>query len=764
LAAAQRKAVGVSYPDRIPDSTKTLSITDLASAAVSSGQTTITFDPAPSDVHIAVGDVLVAGVTSTTRSGLLRKVTSVSESGTKLRVTTVAATIVDAVPQGSFAESGTFDTRTGTTTASARSHADATSTILGDVLGSVGTETVSCGAGRGTLSVTPHLENAFNQQFKASWDGPGLGGINAFGRIGETAAYSATVTSDGSGSCSANKSLLKGRKLGPPIPIPIPGLAGVFSVQPTLSVDLSVSYNVTQALSYSVSRSHSWTASYTVAHGVLTAVATHRDSGLHINPPSSDSIGNIAVTLTPHLDFLIKAAVGPSLGPSLGVDAGLNMAFENGNGPPTWQLSAQGDATVGLHFEFLGIQGELKQVLVPGSVVLAASAPKIADETFAPVTAGSPTTEQLTAYGGPEGPCSNTRVPGQCQYIWTITNPSTPSWVTVTSDGVVSFDPPADTPAGPVTFTVAVTDDAKTAGIPIPTSAATRTFTVDVTAVLRITPPSLRDGTNGRRFFATLGATGGTTPYTWARTSGNLPDGLSLDGVTGTISGIPTTPGDSTFQITVTDSKGVTAHQTYDLTVNSNPLTITSPSVNTATVGEPFSVTLSAAGGTTPYTWVRTSGNLPDGLRLDAATGTISGIPTTPGDSTFQITVVDPNHDERTQIYDLTVGTPSCAGTCAIALGNTQLDMVWPQCTCLIYPNGNNEYVAEIFRNGIMYPNLIGFADYDIYHLNNGEVSYFFSGFTPGDSVYFRIAVHDLSVPFDSNTANWVTSNTAIIQ
>ena len=54
-----------------------------------------------------------------------------------------------------------------------------------------------------------------------------------------------------------------------------------------------------------------------------------------------------------------------------------------------------------------------------------------------------------------------------------------------------------------------------------------------------------------------------------------------------------------------------------------------------------YNATLTATGGTPPYTWIKLSGDLPTGLTLHSDTGIIDGKPTAPGTYEFTIQVSD---------------------------------------------------------------------------------------------------------------------------
>jgi len=70
-------------------------------------------------------------------------------------------------------------------------------------------------------------------------------------------------------------------------------------------------------------------------------------------------------------------------------------------------------------------------------------------------------------------------------------------------------------------------------------------------------------------------------------------------------------------------------------------MTLATTALPAGTVGTGYTATLSATGGTTPYTWSVTSGALPRGLHLDKTTGVISGKPKQASTAKFTITVTD---------------------------------------------------------------------------------------------------------------------------
>lgn len=223
---------------------------------------------------------------------------------------------------------------------------------------------------------------------------------------------------------------------------------------------------------------------------------------------------------------------------------------------------------------------------------------------------------------------------GVAPYVFSITSGSVPTGLT--------FDPVAGTltgkptAVGTFTFVVQAKDVNNLTG--------TQSFTMQIAMpTLSIDTTTLPNATAGVSYSQALTSSGGVSPYTFTTTS-TLPAGLTF--ANGTISGTPTQTGSFNLSIKMTDSTTGTGApfsttKTLTLTVGVAALTLTPTTLPTPVAGQAYSQTMKATGGTAPYRFTVTSGALPAGLALDAASGAITGTPSATGSSTFTVTATD---------------------------------------------------------------------------------------------------------------------------
>jgi alpha-tubulin suppressor-like RCC1 family protein len=238
------------------------------------------------------------------------------------------------------------------------------------------------------------------------------------------------------------------------------------------------------------------------------------------------------------------------------------------------------------------------------------------------------------------------------------TTSTLPSGLTLALDGKLSGTP---TSVGSFPINVTMTDFN---GCKV---TITTTLTISCGTVT-LSPTTLPVATTTAAYNQTLTVAQSGT-YTFAVTAGTLPSGLSLNQVTGAITGIPTTSGLSSFTVTATSTNGCNGSRQYTLFVDCPTITVTAPTTLTGTLGTAYSQSFTSSGGAGTKTYTTTS-ILPAGMVL-AANGTLSGTPTQSGSFLVTVTVTDDNGCTGSMAISLVVGCSTLTVTAPTTLTGT---------------------------------------------------------------------------------------------
>ncbi|MBC7839135.1 MAG: putative Ig domain-containing protein [Nitrospiraceae bacterium] len=448
---------------------------------------------------------------------------------------------------------------------------------------------------------------------------------------------------------------------GPPAPA-LPGPLTILTSSPLPAGTRQASYDITLAPS-------GGTPPYTWS---LTPGSPSLPTGLVLNQSTGTISGTPTSVETKNTEFRLQDSKGESVEKVLPItvnpfpislailtnslpsgvvsrDYAVALGGTGGTTPYTWGIS-NGSLPVGLNLDPSGVisgQPTTAGTFSPTFQLQDSGNPPATVTKSLSITITLPAPPKITTTSLPPGTFNGayaqvvSATGGSGALTWAIVSGGLPPGLNLnTSNGNISG---ALTQTGSFPFTVRVTDQLSRFD--------EQDFTITVNPPVPPTisgPASLPSGTVNQAYpTTTLTASGGTAPLIWDSTvTPALPNGLSWDATTHTISGTPLigSQGTTSHVFTVRDSTNPPQSdtKTYSLTiVLPAPPRITTTSLPNGNVGTAYSQQLQATGGSGNLTWTIIAGALPLGLGMDTA-GLISGIPIVAGaPSAFTVQVTD---------------------------------------------------------------------------------------------------------------------------
>ncbi|WP_223394925.1 Ig domain-containing protein [Caulobacter segnis] len=194
----------------------------------------------------------------------------------------------------------------------------------------------------------------------------------------------------------------------------------------------------------------------------------------------------------------------------------------------------------------------------------------------------------------------------------------------------------------------------------------------------------------GVQYSYQLSPSGRTAPYTFTILSGALPAAFTMSS-SGLVTGVNcvSTNGSYNVAVRVTSNDGnsadFTSNQSVSINMTAGPASgcaLTGGSISsggsTPQVGQYYSATISASGGSAPYTYSVATGSLPTGLSLSSS-GTLSGTPSAAGSFDFQIQSADSAGNTGYTQYTLAVAAASSVVVSPSSLPTPVLGVAYSQ-------------------------------------------------------------------------------------
>jgi hypothetical protein len=349
----------------------------------------------------------------------------------------------------------------------------------------------------------------------------------------------------------------------------------------------------------------------------------------------------------------------------LGVAYSQTLQANGGTGSYTWSISS-GTLPAGLNLTSSGqITGAPNALGKRGFTVKASDAASASDTAALSINIVD-SAVNITTTSLPNGEAgifySQTLQAGggTGSYTWSVSSGSLPPGLTLNTTGNISGTPSA---ASSRSFSVRVSDGA----------GGSSTAALSITIAPTLASPGCPAGTGiaGQAYSATLNASGGTPPYSWAIPSGQLPSGLMLNAASGQISGTPSVAASFTFGIKVSDQSSASAISNCTVVISAPvpALTISTSSLPDGVSGSPYTHTLAATGGQVPYAWSVSGGSLPPGLNLNGSQ--IGGTPTISGSFQFTIRLSDSAGKSTTKDFSIRIGAVLTIVTSSLAPART---------------------------------------------------------------------------------------------